>query len=46
MALGPSQPPIIPHAFYKSVYFEVIAGLHHNSHDDVIHACVLKACVS
>jgi len=25
---------------------EVIAVLHYNNHDDVIHACVSKACVS
>jgi len=25
---------------------DVIAVLHYNSHDGVVHACVLKACVS
>jgi len=28
------------------MYLEVIAVLHYNKHDDVIHACVSKACVS
>jgi len=45
MILGPSQPPI-PHAFYKSMYLEVIAALHYNKLDDVVHAYVSKACVS
>jgi len=36
----------LPYAFYKSMYLEVIAKLHFNNHDGVIHACVLKACVS
>jgi len=35
-----------PLVFYKSMYLEVIAVLHCNKHDDVIHACVSKACVS
>jgi len=40
MTPGPSQPPT-PSSILKSVYFEVIAGLHYNNHDGVIHACVL-----
>ena len=36
----------LPHAFYTSMYLEVIAVLHYNNHDGVIHACVLKACIS
>ena len=28
------------------MYLEVIAVLHYNNHDGVIHACVLYACVS
>jgi len=28
------------------MYLEVIAVLHYNNHDGVIHACVLKACIS
>jgi len=36
----------LPGAFYKSRYLEVIAVLHYNKHDDVIHASVSKACVS
>jgi len=36
----------LPHAFYKSMYLEVIAVLHYNVHADIIHACVSKACVS
>jgi len=28
------------------LYLEVIAVLHFNNHDGVIHACVLKACFS
>jgi len=36
----------LPHAFYTSTYLEVIAVLHYNIHDGVIHACVLKACIS
>ena len=28
------------------MYFVVTALLHYNNHDDVIHACVSKACVS
>ena len=28
------------------MYLEVIAVLHYNDHDGVIHACVLKACIS
>jgi len=28
------------------MYLEVIAALHYNNHDGVIHACVLYACVS
>jgi len=28
------------------MYLEVVAVLHYNSHDGVIHARVLKACVS
>jgi len=34
------------HAFYTSMFLEVIAVLHYNNHDGVIHACVLKACIS
>jgi len=30
----------------KSIYLEVIAVVHYNMHDDVIHACVSKDCVS
>jgi len=33
----------LPHAFYTSMYLEVIAVLHYNNHDGVIHACVLKS---
>ena len=36
----------LPHAFYTSMYLEVIAVLHYNNHGGVIHACVLKACIS
>jgi len=36
----------LPHAFYTSMYLEVIAVLHYNNRDSVIHACVLKACIS
>jgi len=28
------------------MYLEVIAVVHYNNHDDVIHVCVPKACVS
>jgi len=35
----------LPHTFYKSMYLEVVAVLHYNNHDGVIHACVLKTCV-
>jgi len=35
-----SLPP--PHAFYKSMYLEVIAVLHYNQHDDVVHCICLK----
>ena len=28
------------------MYLEVIAVLHYNNHDGVIHVCVLKACIS
>jgi len=28
------------------MYLEIIAALHYNNHDDVIHACVWKACIS
>ena len=28
------------------MYLEVIAVLHYNNHDGVIHVCALKACVS
>jgi len=28
------------------MYLEVIAVLHYNNYDGVIHACVLKACIS
>ena len=31
---------------YKSMYLEVIAVLHYNKHDDVVHAYVSKTCVS
>ena len=31
------------HAFYTSIYLEVIAVLHYNNHDGVIHACVLTS---
>ena len=37
MTPGPSQPPL-PHAFYKSFDLEVIAALHFNNRDGVIHA--------
>jgi len=30
----------------SSMYLKVIAVLHYNNHDGVIHACGLKACVS
>ena len=36
----------LPHAFYTSMYLEVIAVLYYNNHDGVIHACILKACIS
>jgi len=36
----------LPHAFYKSMYLEVIAVLHYNKHDYVVHAYVSKTCVS
>jgi len=45
MTLGPSQPPT-PHAFYTSMYWDVIAVLHYNNHNGNIHACFLKACIS
>ena len=45
MTFGPSQPPT-PSSILKSMYLEVIAVLHYNKHDDVIHAYVSKACVS
>jgi len=32
-------------AFYKSIYLEVIAVVHYNKHDDVIHPYTLYACV-
>jgi len=32
----------LAHAFYKSMYLEVIAILHYNYHDGVIDMCVLK----
>ena len=38
----PSLP--LPHAFYKSMYLEVIAVLHYNKHDDVVHACLKNLC--
>jgi len=44
MTLGPSRLQL-PHAFYTSMYLEVIAFLHYNNHDGVIHACVLKKLV-
>jgi len=44
MTLGPYSFPV-PHAFYKSKFLEDITVLHYNNHDDIIHACVLKACV-
>ena len=34
------------HAFYTSMYLEVIAVLHYNNHDGDIHVCVIKACIS
>ena len=34
----------LPHAFYTSMYLEVIAVLHYNDYNGDIHACVLKAC--
>jgi len=46
MIPGPSQPPITPYASYKSVYLEVIAVLHYNNCDGVIHSYALYACVS
>jgi len=33
----------LPHAFYTSMYLEVVAVLHYNNHDGVIHARVLKS---
>jgi len=36
----------LPHAFYTSMYLEVIAVLHYNNYNGDIHACVLKACIS
>ena len=36
----------LPHASYTSMYLEVIAVLHYNNHDGVIHTCVLKARIS
>jgi len=32
----------LPHAFYTSMYLEVIAVLHYNNHDGVTPVCVLK----
>jgi len=37
---------IFPHAFHKSVHLEVIAVLHYNNRNGVIHAYALYACVS
>ena len=34
----------LPHAFQKSVYSEVIAGMQHNNHGGVIHACPICLC--
>jgi len=36
----------LPHAFYTSMYLEVIAVLYYNNYDGDNHACVLKACIS
>ena len=36
----------LPHAFYTSMYLEVIAVLHCNNHDGNIHTCGLKVCIS
>ena len=33
----------LPHAFYTSMYLEIIAVLHYNNHDGVFHACALKS---
>ena len=33
----------LPHAFYTSMYSEIIAVLHYNNHDGVFHACALKS---
>ena len=33
----------LPHAFYTSMYLEVIAVLHYKNHDGVIHADVSKS---
>jgi len=36
----------LDNAFYTSMYLEVTAVLYYDNHIGVIHACVLKACVS
>jgi len=46
--LQPRRPLVLrslqlPHAFYTSMYLEVIAVLHYNNHDGVIHTCVSKS---
>jgi len=47
MTFVPSQPPTPSSILYIDVlYLEVIAVLHYNSNDSVIHACVLKAYIS
>ena len=33
----------LPHAFYTSMYLEIIAVLQYNNHDGVFHACALKS---
>jgi len=35
-----------PHAFYESVYLEVMEALHYSTCDSVIPVCALHACVS
>jgi len=46
MTPGPSQPPIIPMYFINRRIWKVIAALHYNVRDGVIHACSFYACVS
>ena len=40
LVLGSLQ---LPHAFYTSMYLEIITVLYYNNHDGVFHACALKS---